>query len=115
MQAPGPTGPQEDEICFKDNTAYFGHNINNPATTRTPLSASSFARIGMEEEADTISGLWTRSFEGATSRAVWMVKSIPYNSMGMCIKTTITIMHLDPWIAPSMSTHPIGSLLFTIQ
>ena len=27
--------PELDEECFRDNTAYYGHNINNPATTRT--------------------------------------------------------------------------------
>ena len=37
--APEPTTtedtlPNADE-CFRDNTAYYGHNINNPATTRT--------------------------------------------------------------------------------
>ena len=34
-QAPEPTGPQEHDICFKDNTAYYGNNLNNPQTTRT--------------------------------------------------------------------------------
>ena len=36
--APEPTnrpGPQLHENCFKDNTAYYGNNINNPQTTRT--------------------------------------------------------------------------------
>ena len=58
--------------------------ILQPPEHRTPLSASDFARIGMEEEADTISGLGTMSLGGATSRAVWMVKSTPYNTMGRC-------------------------------
>ena len=70
--------------------------IPRPPEHRTPLSASGFARTGMEEEADTIYGLGTRSLEGATSRAVWMVNSMPYNSLKMCMKTTITIMHLNP-------------------
>ena len=64
---------------------------------RTPLSASSFARIGMEE--DAISGPLTSCLGGATSRAAWMVKSIPYLIMGKCLKTTMTIMHLVPGIA----------------
>ena len=87
MQAPGPTGPQEHEICFKDNIAYYGNYINHPQTTRTQNTIECqqlcFAGTGIEEEADTISGLGTRSLEGATSRAVWMVNSMPYNSMEM--------------------------------
>ena len=85
--------------------------ILRPPEHRTPLSASGFARTGMEEEADTIYGLGTRSLEGATSRAVWMVNSMPYNSLKMCMKTTITIMHLVPGIAPTMSTHPMPKIL----
>ena len=40
-EAPEPTTaepglpPELNEECFRDNTAYYGHNINNPATTRT--------------------------------------------------------------------------------
>ena len=64
---------------------------------RTPLSASGFARIGMEE--DAISGPLTSGLGSATSRAAWMVKSIPYLIMGKCLKTTMTIMHLVPGIA----------------
>ena len=64
---------------------------------RTPLSASGFARIGMEE--DAISGPLTSGLGSATSRAAWMVKSIPYLIMGKCLKTTMKIMHLVPGIA----------------
>ena len=42
----------------------------------TPLSASSVARIGLEE-ADADSGPLTRSLGGATSRGAWKAKSMP--------------------------------------
>ena len=42
----------------------------------TPLSASSVARIGLEE-ADADSGPLTKSLGGATSRGAWKAKSMP--------------------------------------
>ena len=32
--APEPTNPQTRENCFRDNTAYYGHNLNDFRNTR---------------------------------------------------------------------------------
>ena len=70
--------------------------ILRPPEHRPPLSASSFARTGLED-AHADSGLGKRWGQGdATSRRAWKAKSMPYNSMGRCIQTTMSIMHLEP-------------------
>ena len=73
--------------------------IPRPPEHRAPLSASSFAELGLED-AHADSGLGKRRGQGdATSRRAWKARSMPLQLMGTCFQTTITIMHLEPGIA----------------
>ena len=70
--------------------------ISRKPEYKTPFSASSVARIGLDAD----SGLLTRSLGGATSRGAWKAKSMPYKIMGRCLLATMSIMHPVPGNAP---------------